>query len=365
MALFRRRSAQPADESGGGAAGHMRHALHLVLSGDLAGAEVALAEAARIDSSSADVYMALANLYRARGEIGRAIQIHQNVLLRPDLEEPLRREALLALALDFRAGGFLKRALASFEELLLVDPQHLRALREIERIKVETGDWEEAIRIRRKIGGGDPKTDRILAHLFVGLGRAQLESGEGDRGAARKSWKRALAHDRACAEAYVELGNDRAHEGKDKKAIGLWGRALPLHPALGRVLFPKLLEAHARVGEWDDLERQLLERLEADPDDVEAALWLARALLRQGRTDEGVARLRRALDRNPASLAAYAELARALLAEKRDAEALKAVEEMLGHLPLEPSRLRCAHCGTQDTQLHWRCPQCGEWDSFS
>ena len=82
MAWFRRHTAPQAT-----ATGQMRNALHLVLSGDLAGAEVALAEAARIDSSSADVYLALANLYRARGEIGRAIQIHQNVLLRPDLPE--------------------------------------------------------------------------------------------------------------------------------------------------------------------------------------------------------------------------------------------------------------------------------------
>ena len=76
----------------------MRNALHLVLAGDLSGAELALAEAAKVDSSSADVYMALANLYRARGEVGRAIQIHQNVLLRPDLGEEVRLEALLARA---------------------------------------------------------------------------------------------------------------------------------------------------------------------------------------------------------------------------------------------------------------------------
>ena len=41
-----------------------------------------------------DVYLALANLYRTRGEIGRAIHIHQNVLLRQELPEALRREAL-------------------------------------------------------------------------------------------------------------------------------------------------------------------------------------------------------------------------------------------------------------------------------
>lgn len=359
MALFRRR------ENGlaASATGHMRNALHLVLSGDLSGAERALAEAARVDSSSADVYLALANLYRTRGEIGRAIQIHQNVLLRPDLDAEVRREALLGLALDFRAGGFLKRAEASFEELLQVDSRNLRALREIERIKVETSEWEDAIRMRKRIGSRDPTSDGVLAHMWTGRGRQLMA--EGDKVAGRKAFRRALSHDRACAEAYIELGRDRVAEGKPRKATGLFQRALPLHPALGRVLFPLLAESHEASTDLPSFERLLLERLEHDPDDRESAIWLGRTLIRQGRVEEGVSRLRRVLDRATGFLPAYAELGRALLAEKREADALKTFEELLGHLPLEPTRLRCRSCGTQDTELHWRCPQCGEWDSFA
>ena len=359
MAFFRRR------ENGlaASATGHMRNALHLVLSGDLAGAEGALAEAARVDSSSADVYLALANLYRTRGEIGRAIQIHQNVLLRPDLDAEVRREALQGLALDFRAGGFLKRAEASFEELLEVDARNLHALREIERIKVETGDWEAAIRTRKRIGSRDAASDSVLAHLWTGRGRQLV--GAGDKVGARKAFKRALSHDRSCAEAYIELGRNRMGDGKPKKAVGLFQRALPLHPALGRVLFPLLAEAHEAGADLPGLERLLLERLEHDPDDLEAAIWLGRTLIQQGRADEGIARLHRVLDRSPGFLPAYAELGRALLTERREADGLKTFEELLAHLPQEPTRLQCHTCGTQDTELHWRCPQCGEWDSFA
>jgi lipopolysaccharide biosynthesis regulator YciM len=345
------------------ATGHMRNALHLVLAGDLSGAELALAEAAKVDSSSADVYMALANLYRARGEVGRAIQIHQNVLLRPDLDEHLRREALLGLALDFRAGGFLKRSQASFEELLEVDPGNQQALVEIERIRIETGDWEEAIRIRRRIGGRDPDTSRVLAHLWTGHGRGLLAGG--DKAGARKAFKRALSHDASCAEAYVELAEDRMREGKPKKAIGLWLRALPLHDALARVLYPRLHAAFEASNDVAGFERLLLERTEQNPEELEARIWIARAIIAQGRIDEGLARLRWVLDRAPAFLPAYAEIGATLLRERRDIEAVKTFEELLGHLPFERVVLRCADCGTQDNDLHWRCPQCGAWDSFA
>jgi len=360
MALFRRRSGEAGHTEEAGA--HMRRALHLVLAGDLGAAELELAEAARVDSSSADVYMALANLYRARGEIGRAIQIHQNLLLQPGLPDELRREALLGLALDFRAGGFLRRAASSFEELLESEPRNLQALRELERLRVESGEWEEAIRIRRRIGSRDPSTKQVLAHLWTGLGRAHDKA---DREAdARKAYKRAVSHDRRCAEAYIALGDQRMRAGKPRKAIGLWERALPLHAAIGQILYPRLWDAYAADGDAEGAERLFAVRLDADPDDRLAALWLARATLRQGRIDDGLGALRRLLNRDPTFLPAHSEIGRVVLAANRDADALKAFEELLGQLPEQAERMRCQSCGTQDTALHWRCPQCGEWDSF-
>ncbi|MBW2280542.1 MAG: tetratricopeptide repeat protein [Deltaproteobacteria bacterium] len=340
----------------------MRRALHLVLAGDLGAAELELAEAARIDSSSADVYMALANLYRARGEIGRAIQIHQNLLLQPDLSEALRVESLLSLALDFRAGGFLRRAAASFEELLEADPGNLQALRELERLRVESGDWESAIQIRRKIGAADAATPSILAHLWAGLGNAAALNG--DEGGARRAFRRALSRDKNCAEVYIALGEQSLREGKARRAIGHWQRALPLHAALGPVLYPRFCEAFAQAGDLPAFESLLRDRLDENPEDAEAALWLARAMAKQGRVDEALSALRRLLDRSPDRLAAHAEIGRLLLDESRSADALKAFDELLGRLPLQPDRRRCTGCGSQDTRLHWRCPQCGEWDSF-
>jgi lipopolysaccharide biosynthesis regulator YciM len=340
----------------------LRRALHLVLAGDLAAAEEALAEAAREDSSSVDVYLALANLYRTRGEIGRAIQIHQNVLLRQELPAPLRREALLGLALDFRAGGFLRRAAASFGELLEIEPRNLQALRELERIRVESGDWEEAIRIRRRIGAGDPRSPQILAHLWAGLGARYAH--EGQEAQARRAFRKALGRDRRCAEAWIALGDLAAREKRPRRALGPWRRALPLHPAIGQLLYPRLAEGFAASGDAAGFERLLRERLAAEPDDVEALIWLSRSLARRKRADQALAGLQELLARQPDLLAAHGEVGRILLAEQRGAEALQAFERLIERLPTGRPRLRCRSCGTQDQTLHWRCPQCGEWDSF-
>ncbi len=339
----------------------LREALRCALAGDLAAAERALAEAARLDSRSVEPYLALASLYRARGEIGRAIQLHQNLLLRSDLSPALRREGRLQLALDFRSGGFLGRAAAAFEEILESEPRNAQALAELERLRVETGEWEGALRIRRRIGSADPATPRILAHLWVGLGRAHAR--EAREAEALRCYKKALGRDRSCAEAWLALADALARAGKTRRAIGLYARTLPLHPALPAEVWPRLWDAHQALGDlagFEKLARAELERTSQTSDDT--VLWLARALARGGHVEEGLALLRRLLDRRPDFLAAYAELGRSLLAEHRDLEALKLLEELVERLPLERARLRCRACGTEDTRLHWRCPQCGEWD---
>jgi lipopolysaccharide biosynthesis regulator YciM len=325
-------------------------------------AEQALAAAARQDPGTADSYLALANLLRARGDIGRAIQIHQNLLLRPDLPEELRGEALLGLARDFRVGGFLERAAASFEDLLQIDPNNVEALQELERIRVDTGAWEEAIRTRRRIGRADPRTPPVLAHLWVGHGRAELQAGREKE--ARRAFRRALSKDRGCAEAYLALGDLALQQSKPKKALGVWRRTLTLHPSIGLLLYPRLWEASQADDELTRLERLLADRLENEPGDREAAVWLARVRVRQNQIDEGLAVLAQTLGRDATFLGGYAEMGRILLRENRDSEALKTFEELLDRLPIDRSQLRCRSCGTQDSHLHWRCPQCGEWDSF-
>jgi lipopolysaccharide biosynthesis regulator YciM len=355
---FRRRA--PAPE--GGTAARVRDALQAVLAGDRVAAERALVEAARGDSDSIDVYLALASLYRARGEIGRAIQIHQNLLLRDDLPEGLRRECRESLALDFRAGGFLARAQAAFEEILELDPRNLRALVEVERLRIESGDFEGALRARRRIGGADPRTPRIQAHLFVGLGREHARAGR-EREASR-CYRKAIARDPGCAEAYLALAEHFAAAGKPRRALDFLRRALPLHRAIGTLVWPKLFEAHQALADLGGFERTAREHLAEHPDDAEAGLWLARVLARARRLEEALAGLRALLDRRPGYLPAYAELGRTLLADGRQLEALKLFEELVERLPPQRECLRCRACGTEEDQLRFRCPQCGEWDGY-
>ena len=138
--LFRRRGRVPRDADSA-----FRIALRRVLEDDLDGAEEILASVVKRDSGQLEGYLALAGLYRRRGEMARAIRIHQNLLLRRDLSPELRDEALLGLAGDFRKGGFLQRAIAAYEEVLERDARHPDAIRALARLYGDARAHDKAL----------------------------------------------------------------------------------------------------------------------------------------------------------------------------------------------------------------------------
>ena len=72
--------------------------------------------------------MILGNLYREKGQVSRAVQIHQHLLQRPRLGRLEHTYVLLCLGLDYRRGGFVDRAIEAFNEVLRLDPSNEHAL---------------------------------------------------------------------------------------------------------------------------------------------------------------------------------------------------------------------------------------------
>ena len=86
---------------------------------------------------------------------------------------------------------------------------------------------------------------------------------------------------------------------RTRKAIGIWRRALPLHPRAGTVLFPLLWESFERDGDLEGFLSLLDDHRRATPGDLEAVLWWSRTRIRMGQVEQGLQALRRMLDAHP------------------------------------------------------------------
>src|SRR4029453_7209981 len=129
-----------------------------------------LPRAASLDADGLEVHIILGNLYREKGQVGKAITVHQNLLQRPRLNKLEHAYVLLCLGLDYKRGGFVERALAAFTEVLRLDPKNEYALVNMQKLHEEQHQWTEAYDTRQRLSSltktGEPSQNQpILAFL--------------------------------------------------------------------------------------------------------------------------------------------------------------------------------------------------------
>jgi lipopolysaccharide biosynthesis regulator YciM len=306
----------------------LRAALLAVLDRDYDEAEKMLLAAVRLDSKAVEPYLALARLLRTRGKIGRAIRIHQTLLLRLDPSSKYGCEALAGLAADFRQGGLLRRAIACYEELLSRDPKHLDALRTLLRLHGEVRNFERAIQVAKRLArleGGDGA--RAEAELRVQM--AETARAEGRSDDARRAVKQALRRDKQNVRAWIVLGDLEAERDRAKAALAAWAQVPAIDRRSGPQVYPQLEATYAALGRPREFEGLLRELLEEHPEDSGARLALARTLAARGDTDDAVAELRRILEGEPDDVEVRSTLGRLLLSEHRDSDATQEYAELL------------------------------------
>src|SRR5687768_10229714 len=142
-----------------------------------------LSKAAGAAGDPLEIHLILGNLYREKGQVGRAIQEHQALLQRPNLRKLEHANVLLCLGLDYKRGGFVDRALEAFTEVLRLDPGNEYALTNLEKLYEEQQQWSDAYATRQKLAGGAAEGDaarhhRILAFLEGALGRDARKRGD-------------------------------------------------------------------------------------------------------------------------------------------------------------------------------------------
>ncbi|MDE2315234.1 MAG: tetratricopeptide repeat protein, partial [Xanthomonadaceae bacterium] len=106
---------------------------------------------AEYNRDTVETHLALGNLFRRRGEVDRAIRLHQHLVSRPNLSEPAKTVALLELGEDYMRAGLLDRAEALFDDLVAMDAHAPSALRHLIAIYQHERDWNKAIEHARRL----------------------------------------------------------------------------------------------------------------------------------------------------------------------------------------------------------------------
>jgi len=338
----------------------------------------AFIEVAKLDPETTELHFALGSLFRRRGEMERAIRVHQSLLSRSDLPAKDREHALHEIAQDYLKAGMLDRAEMAYKELQGTS-YHEQAVRALFRIYETEHDWERAIEAVDTLGKLTGEHVSQKAHYHCEMAELELNSNPPDIFAAKDSLAKAqqsLSSDpspSAAAQArilMIKAAIARVEEDRDseRKALLEILQKAPEYASLIAVELEKNYSLSNQSGQLLDI---FVDHYKKYP-----CIDLLDVVFRMMRSIRGVDQawqfMQQSLTQHPSLLS----LDRALRVEVRQAETgegtqlseatlpASLVQQLVSRHTRRLDRFSCRVCGFQARQYYWQCPGCHGWETY-
>jgi len=318
---------------------------------------------AEYNRDTVETHLALGNLFRRRGEVDRAIRLHQHLVSRPGLTDAMKTVALLELGEDYMRAGLLDRAETLFADLVAMNAHAPSALRHLIAIYQHERDWHKAIEHARRLEamtGEDEST--IIAQFYCEL--AEQSRQHGARAEARDYLKQAFGCQADCVRAFMLTGRLHADDGQPAAAVEAYEQAVDADIAFVPEILPPLLDAYARSGQMERAERFLREIL-TRYHGISPVLALTRLYQQREGEKPAIDFLTSQLRQRP-SVRGLMALIDATM-DKIEGEAREnflILRDLTRKLLEGQAMYRCSRCGFGAKAHHWQCPSCKSWSTI-
>ena len=320
-------------------------------------------EMLEVDADTIETHLALGNLFRRRGEVERAIRIHQNLIARPALSREQRAQAVLELAQDYMRSGLYDRA----EQLLLELKQGRQyvvpVLRNLVKIYQQEKDWDACLKTIEALDIESGEThDLQKSHYFCEM--ANKARADGDNEVARIYLKRALNVYKGCVRATHLLARIDIQENKRKDALVKLLDAAERAPEYLPEIIREIVDIYRSEGDMRGVRTFLEDQVKRHPNQG-TELFLAEIIRQQSGDAEATRFLGEYIAKNPSmpGLIRLVELQCTMPSMGND-HLLYNVRAHLHRLMAERINYQCQKCGFEAKQLHWQCPSCDSWSTI-
>jgi lipopolysaccharide biosynthesis regulator YciM len=318
-----------------------------------------------VNPDTLETHLALGNLLRRKGEVAKAIKIHQNLLARPSLGLDQMHQAQLELARDFIRAGLLDRAEGLLRELVDASPHSKpSALEHLIEIYQDEREWHKAIQAANQLAGR--RSSKPSRSLNIALGHFCCEMAQGfidnnDILGARRLLRQALAHDRQSVRATLMWAGLEYTQREYREALRLLQKIPAQDPELIPEMLPLLRDIYGRQGDLPGLRRYLAQLQEQHPGSS-LVIQMAELIRHQEGDQAAQSYVTEQLRRRP-SVRVLSRLVELHLqySEGKARENLLLLKGLLDQVIEFKPDYRCHSCGFTGNQLHWLCPSCKSW----
>lgn len=310
-----------------------------------------------VDSDTLETHWTLGKLFRRRGEVERAIKIHQNLTSRPNITENDRLMAMYELGKDYLAAGIYDRAEQMFSGLQRHKYFRERSRKNLLELYQATHEWDKAIKIALRLTRDDKDIEIVVAHLYCEL--AELESSI----EATKHYKKALKHDEHCVRASIALG--RLFEKTQVSiATRFYQRVLQQDKTFISEILAPLEAIYKRQGDLTPYIEFLHACVEQQAG-TSAVIALSEYIFATQGGDAAERFIRTSMETHP-TMRGFHQLMdfHIRAADVGNArESLKILQAMVAEHIAQRPKYSCRHCGFSGHTLYWQCPSCKSWST--
>lgn len=314
-----------------------------------------------VDDETVETHLALGALFRRRGEVDRAIRIHQNLIARPQLPKKQHVESLLALAQDYLKAGVLDRAERLFLDVIAADTGYKAiALTHLLDIYQQQKRWDVAIDAANKLSTAGQMMQRHVAHYYCEQALEAHEQGDMEE-ELRHYLKRALEIDPSCARANLLLGSYEFDRENFYAALEAYRQIKDQDSDFVTEAIAPLAYCYEQLGRTSELISYLQQCLQEHPQ-IPVVLAIANCLRRNNGSNVAAEFLAKQLRLQP-SVQGLNHLIGLHLetADLNIKEHLLTLQAAIIQLLKNKPNYRCEHCGFASKVLHWHCPGCKDW----
>lgn len=303
-----------------------------------------------VEAATIDTYLALANLFRRRGDWDKAIRIHEK-LHQLKLPKQQAQKIQFELAKDYFSAGLYDRA----EPLLsaLVQAENIReaVLKQLFSLFTATHEWQKAMDFRAVVEQTDSRSLRIgVANFSCEAWRKEPASSD--------AYRQLIQRYPISLRPKYELAKKLIAEEEFTEARELLLAILQQRPQWAAELLPLVEQTTPEPAEW----QALLTELSRKHKNISAIAELAQFYAQGENLQQAENLLTDKLKQQP-NIRLFLKFIQIRRLQDPSEPHLAEIEQMLQAYLDTKVLYHCRNCGFKTKQPYWLCPSCQQWET--
>ncbi|MGX2955630.1 lipopolysaccharide assembly protein LapB [Ursidibacter arcticus] len=312
--------------------------------------------------SQFEAELMLGNLFRSRGEVDRALRIHQALENNENYSFEQKLLAKQQLAKDFMSAGFYDRA-ENYYITLLDEPEFAtHSLTQLTTIYQKTKEWKKAVNVAEKLLKISPNTDRKpLAHFYCEYAQSIKENSK----LFLESLNKALEYLPNCARASMLLGEFYYQKEQYHIALQHLEHILEQDPSYISEVLKQIKNCYNALNQSEQFELFLI-RANQIKHNSSVDLALAEFIEQKDGAEAAQSSLYQQVRQYPNMITFHRFIFYQINETEngRGKDNLVLLHSMVGDRIQKAFPYRCLNCGYQSHRLNWYCPSCRQWESI-